>query len=190
MESTIPDFVLANYVRERMGNILPGISPSNIYLTKDDTYVVIGANADGVFKRLCEAMGQPELAEDEKYQTHVARGRNMKELDLLIEEWTKSQTAKETLDILAKKGVPSGLIYSAKEMLEDPQYKAREMIVEVEHEAFGKVPMPGIVPKLSRTPGTIQKSGGIKMGEHNEEIYKGLGLTEQQLAELKEANII
>ncbi len=134
--------------------------------------------------------GSQKLSENEKFKTHLARGQNMKELDLLIEQWTKSQTAKETLNILAQKGVPSGLIYSAKEMLEDPQYKAREMIVEVEHEALGKVPMPGIVPKLSRTPGAIQQPGGIKMGERNEEIYRSLGLTEQQLAELKEANII
>lgn len=191
MESMIPDYLLADYVRERMGNILPGIAPSNIYLTKDQTYIVIGGNADGVFKRLCEAMGTPELAEDPRYSTHSARGENMTELDVLIEEWTKTLTAEESLAILADKGVPSGLIYSAKDMVEDPQFKAREMIVNVEHETFGEFPMPGVVPKLSRTPGGIRFPGAVECGQHNDEIYRGLlTLDESLLEKLKEKRII
>lgn len=191
MESTIPDYLLADYVRERMGNILPGIAPSNIYLTKDGTYIVIGANADGVFKRLCEAIGEPELAEDEKYKTHIARGQHMKELDLRIEQWTKKHDADYLLAILSEKGVPSGMIFSAKEMVEDPHYAAREMIVHVEHEKFGSFPMPGIVPKLSRTPGAIQKPGDTEMGAYNEAIYHGeLGLTLETLDMLRREKII
>ncbi|MFB4163865.1 CaiB/BaiF CoA transferase family protein [Alteribacillus sp. JSM 102045] len=191
MESIIPDYLLADYVRERMGNILPGVAPSNIYYTQDETYIVIGANADGVFKRLCEAMDQPELAEDLDYKTHVARGKNQKKLDLLIEEWTKTLPAKEALDRLEKHGVPSGLIYSAKDIVEDPHYQARDMIVNVEHPELGDFPMPGVVPKLSRTPGKIKEPGSSEMGSHNEAVYQSLlDLDEDKLNELKEKNII
>lgn len=191
MESIIPDYVLAGYIRERMGNILPGIAPSNIYATKDGTYVVIGANADGVFRRLAEAMGQPELADDPKYSSHLARGQNMKELDFIIEEWTKTLPAQEILEILEERGVPSGLIYSAKEILEDPHYKERDMIIQAEHPKLGKFPMPGIVPKLSRTPGKVKHVGSVEMGEHNKEIYqKLLNYSDERLAELKEKQVI
>ena len=191
MESIIPDYLLVDYVRERMGNVLPGIAPSNIYLTKDGTYIVIGANADGVFKRLCEAMESPELAEDPRFKTHNARGEHLEELDQIIEQWTKTLSAEESLAILAEKGVPSGLIYSAKEMVNDPQFQAREMIVNVEHETFGEFPMPGIVPKQSRTPGGIRFPGSIKVGEHNEEVYGSLlHLTKEQLEQLESKGIV
>ncbi|MBM7665971.1 formyl-CoA transferase/succinyl-CoA--D-citramalate CoA-transferase [Solibacillus kalamii] len=191
MESIIPDYLLVDYVRERMGNVLPGIAPSNIYLTKDGTYIVIGANADGVFKRLCEAMNRPELAEDERYKSHQTRGVNLEELDKIIEQWTKTLSAEESLAILAEKGVPSGLIYSAKEMIQDPQFQAREMIVNVEHDTFGEFPMPGVVPKLSRTPGGIRFPGSTKVGQHNEEVYGSLlNLTKAQLDQLNSKGIV
>ncbi|MGJ9460451.1 CaiB/BaiF CoA transferase family protein [Oceanobacillus sp. CF4.6] len=191
MESTIPDYLIADYVRERMGNILPGVAPSNIYHTKDNTYIVIGANADGVFKRLCEAMGKPELFENEKYHTHHARSGNQAELDQLIEEWTNTQDTQEVLDLLSEKGVPSGLIYSAKDIVDDPHYKAREMIIKTEHPKLGEFPMPGVVPKLSRTPGKVKHVGAESVGEHNKEVYGGLlQYDEGKLKDLKEKQII
>lgn len=191
MESLVPDYLLANYVRERMGNVLPGVAPSNIYPTKDDTYIVIGANADNVFQRMAEAMGQPELAKDPKFATHDARGKNMEELDTIIEEWTKTLNAEEALDILSEKGVPSGLIYSVREIVKDPHYKARDMIINVEHPILGDFPMPGIVPKLSRTPGEVKFPGAETMGKHNEEIYQGLlGFDDEKMKLLQENNII
>ncbi|PLR80675.1 formyl-CoA transferase [Bacillus canaveralius] len=191
MESIIPDYLLAGYVRERMGNILPGVAPSNIYFTKDKTYIVIGANADNVFTRLCEAMDQPELADDPRFATHNARGENMKLLDSMIEEWTKTLPAKEALEILEEKGVPSGLIYSAKDILEDPHYKEREMIVNVEHPQLGEFSMPGVVPKLSRTPGKIKHPGAEVVGKHNDEVYRELlGYSQERLKELKNTNVI
>lgn len=191
MESVIPDYLLAGHVRKRTGNILPGIAPSNIYATKDGTYIVIGANADGVFRRLAEAMGTPELAADSKFATHAARGQNMKELDFRIEQWTKTMSASEALEILAEKGVPSGLIYSAKDIVQDPQYKAREMIIDVDHPVLGKFPMPGIVPKLGRTPGKVKHPGSEVRGKHNQEIYKGLlDYSEEKLQELTKKTII
>lgn len=191
MESIVPDYLLADYVRERMGNILPGVAPSNIYKSKDNTYVVIGANADRVFERLAEAMGEPELAKNPKYATHDARGKNMEELDERIESWTKTLEAKEVLDILEKHGVPSGLIYSAKEIVEDPHYKARDMIITMDHPQLGDFPMPGIVPKLSRTPGKVKHPGAEQLGKDNTEIYqKILNYSVEKLSELKSKNII
>lgn len=191
MESIVPDYLLAGYVRERMGNTLPGVAPSNIYKTKDGTYVVIGANADNVFRRLCEAMGREDLSRDPRFSTHHARGDNMEELDRLIEEWTMTMTADECLAILEEKGVPAGKIYSAKEIVEDPHYLAREMIVRVMHPVLGEFPMPGIVPKLSRTPGRIREPGAEVMGKHNEEVYgQLLGYGPDVLAQLKQENII
>jgi formyl-CoA transferase len=191
MESIIPDYLLAGYIRERMGNILPGVAPSNIYFTQDKTYIVIGANADGVFRRLCEAMEQPELADDHRFATHHARGENMKLLDSMIEEWTKTLPAKEALAILEEKGVPSGLIYTAKDIVEDPQYQEREMIIKVEHPQLGEFPMPGIVPKLSRTPGKVKDVGPDVMGKHNVEVYQELlGFDDEKLKELQEKRII
>ncbi|MDQ0429506.1 formyl-CoA transferase/succinyl-CoA--D-citramalate CoA-transferase [Planomicrobium stackebrandtii] len=191
MESTIPDYLLAGYVRERMGNILPGVAPSNIYLTKENTYVVIGGNADGVFKRLCEAMGQPELFESPKYHTHHARSEHMTELDQLIEKWTKSINTKELLEILAEKGVPSGRIYSAKDIVEDPHYAARDMIIKTEHPVLGEFPMPGVVPKLSRTPGKVKHVGAESIGKDNAAVYgKLLNYDEEKLKDLKDHQII
>ncbi|MDQ0256303.1 formyl-CoA transferase/succinyl-CoA--D-citramalate CoA-transferase [Evansella vedderi] len=191
MESIIPDYLLTGYIRERMGNILPGVAPSNIYLTKDDTYIVIGANADGVFKRLCQAMGRPELSDHPKYATHHARSENMKELDLLIEDWTRTLSAETSLKLLEEHGVPSGLIYSAKEILEDPQYKSRDMIITTQHEHLGDFPMPGIVPKLSRTPGKVRHVGPESIGKHNEYVYKQiLKISENEMNRLKESQII
>ncbi|PTX58505.1 formyl-CoA transferase/succinyl-CoA--D-citramalate CoA-transferase [Melghirimyces profundicolus] len=191
MESLIPDYLLAGYIRKRMGNILPGVAPSNIYLTKDETYIVIGANADGVFRRLCEAMGKPELADDPKFATHSARGQHQKELDDRIEQWTQTLDAEKVLSVLEEKGVPSGLIYSAKDIVEDPHYQARDMIIHTEHPRLGEFPMPGIVPKLSRTPGKVQFVGADQIGEHNDEIYRDLlHYNREKLETLKNQKVI
>ncbi|WP_078427537.1 CaiB/BaiF CoA transferase family protein [Alkalihalobacterium alkalinitrilicum] len=191
MEGLIPEYELTGYVRERTGNILPGVAPANIYDTKDGGYVVIGANADTVFRRLAMAMGKPELADDEKFSTHTGRGNNMEELDGIINDWTKSLNAKDLLELLADSGVPAGKIYSAKDIVNDPQYAARKMIETVNHPTLGEFKMPGIVPKLSRTPGEIKEAGPTKMGQHNEEVYENLlNYSKGQITKLKEIGII
>lgn len=191
MESTIPDYLLAGYIRERMGNVLPGVAPSNIHFTKDETYIVIGANTDGVFKRLAQAMGQPELAKNPKFITHRDRGENQLELDQRIEEWTKSFSAQECLDLLEKNGVPSGLIYNAEDIVRDPHYKEREMILSVNHPELGDFPMPGVVPKLGRTPGKVKSVGADSIGKHNKEIYENLlNYTEDTVQNLREMKVI
>ncbi|MFS0750018.1 CaiB/BaiF CoA transferase family protein [Oceanobacillus sp. 1P07AA] len=174
MESLVPDYLLANYVRERMGNILPNVAPSNIYYTKDKTYIVIGANSDSVFKRLCNAMGNSSLCDHPKFSSHIARGENQHELDDIIEKWTKENEAKVILELLHENGVPSGLIYSIEDIVKDPHYKEREMIIEKSHPKLGKFPMPGVVPKLSRTPGEVREVGSEIIGKDNEYVYRGL----------------
>ena len=132
MESTIPEYALAGHVRGRTGAILPFVAPSNTYPTADGDYVVIGANADTVFARFAEAIGCPEWAEDERYATHHARGENQEELDEEISAWTKEHNAEEVLQVMEEAGVPAGKLFTAKDMVEDPHYAARENVVEVE----------------------------------------------------------
>jgi succinyl-CoA---D-citramalate CoA-transferase len=190
MESMIPEYQLAGQVRERTGNVLPNIAPSNIYPTVEGTWFAIGANADGIFRRFCQAMGRPELADDARYATHTARGGNQTELDDLIAEWTLTKTADQLQALMDEFGVPGGRIYTAKEMLADPQFQAREAIVGVQDPEIGEIKMQNVFPRLSATPGGIDWTGPA-LGQHNEEVLQGmLGLAPEALAELKERGVI
>ncbi|MGI8540564.1 MAG: CaiB/BaiF CoA transferase family protein [Rubrobacteraceae bacterium] len=190
MESTIPEHVLTGHTRGRTGTVLPFVAPSNIYPTKDEDYVLIAGNADTVFGRLSEAVGRSEWAEDEKYATHHARGENMEELDGMISDWTRERTSEEVLRAMAEAGVPSGKIFTAKDMVEDPHYRARENIVEVEDPEIGAVPMQNVVPKLSETPGKVEWTGPA-LGEHNEEVFGGLlGIPDEERTALRERGTI
>lgn len=189
MESLIPEYQKGGYIRERTGSILPNVAPANAYPTKDGEYL-IGANQDTVFKRLAEAMGQPQLAEDTRYATHSERGKRQKELDDLISEWTKTLTSKQLRDLLNKHGVPNGKIYKAPDMLEDEHFKAREAIVTLMHPLFKELKMHNVFPKLSQTPGRV-KWCGPELGQHNEEIYKGLlNMDDTQIKTLQEKGVI
>ena len=190
MESTIPEYVLTGHVRGRTGTVLPFVAPSNIYPTSDEDYVLIAGNADTVFGRLAEAVGHPEWAEDERYATHHARGENMEELDRMISEWTKERTGDEVLKIMAEAGVPAGKVFTAKDMVEDPHYEARENVIEVEDPEIGPFPMQNVIPRLSETPGKIRWTGP-KLGQHNAEVYENvLGLGEEERDSLRERGII
>jgi crotonobetainyl-CoA:carnitine CoA-transferase CaiB-like acyl-CoA transferase len=169
MESTMADFELAGVVRGRSGGTLPGVAPASAYPTSDGVDVLIAGNADGVFKRLCQLMGRPELAADERYATHVARGTNMVELDGLVADWTRTLTSDELLARLADGGVPGGRVYTAPDMVDDPHYLAREMVLRATARAGFDLPMTGIVPKFSRTPGSV-RDVGPELGEHTAEV--------------------
>lgn len=189
MEATVPEYTISNYIRERSGSVLPNVAPSNVYDCKDGSFI-IGANQDTVFKRLCNAMDRPELAEDERYATHIARGKNQDELDELINDWTKSKTMEEVDELMIENGVPAGRVYRAPEMLEDPHFQAREAIIEVPHERWDNLKMQNVFPKLSKTPGEIRWSGP-EYGEHTEEVYgELLGLSPAEIAELREKNAL
>ena len=189
MESLVSEYHGTGLIRERTGSILPQVAPSNIYKAKDGNFL-IAANQDTVFARLCEAMGKPELSDDERYSTHGARGERQEELDNLINEWSQTKTVKELDDTLDKAGVPSGLIYRAPEMLEDAHFKAREAIIDIADKHIGPMKMQNTFPKFSRTPGNVRWTGPDH-GEHNEQIYKDLlGMTDKQLGDYKDKGII
>jgi succinyl-CoA--D-citramalate CoA-transferase len=185
MESTIPEYALAGHIRGRTGAILPFVAPSNNYPTSDGDYVVIGANADTVFRRFAKALGHPEWAESEQYATHSARGENQEELDDLISAWTKERTAKEVLEVMREASVPGGKLFTAEDMLSDEHYVARQNVVEVEDPEIGPFPMQNVVPRLTDTPGRVRWTGP-KLGQHNDEVFKEvLGLSEEELEGLR-----
>ena len=190
MESLITEYDKADYIRERQGSILPNVAPSNVYPTRDDKLILIAANQDTVFRRLTEAMGRPELAENERYATHSARGAVQKELDDIVSDWTRTIDAEELEALMDKHGIPSGKIYRAPEMLADPHFEARNAIIKTLHPQFGELLMQNVAPKLSATPGSVRLPGP-GLGEHNEEIYGSLlEFDAERMARLTEAGII
>ena len=190
MESLITEYDKTGYIRERTGAILPNVAPSNVYKTADGL-VLIAANQDTVFGRLCEAMGKPEWPKDPRFVNHQARGSHQRLLDGLIEEWSMQLSTTQVLELMDKAGVPAGLIYRAPDMLEDPHFKAREAIVTTQHPYFGELKMQNVAPKLSETPGGIRSSAPTELGEHNDEVYSRLlGFGPERLAELRAAKVI
>ncbi|HEX3090031.1 MAG TPA: CoA transferase [Ilumatobacteraceae bacterium] len=190
MESTMADYELGGVTRGRSGSVLPGVAPSNIYPTADGGSVLIAGNADSVFKRLCLAMGAPELTSDERFATHEARGVNMHVLDDLIGAWTATLPTAEALEVLERHGVPAGQIYTAPDMLTDPHYLARGMVQRVVSTQGWDVPMPGVVPQFSRTAGAIRHPGRALGADTIEVLRAVAGLDEQALLELDEAGLI
>ncbi len=190
MESLITEYDKTGYIRERTGAILPNVAPSNVYPTADDKMILIAANQDTVFRRLSAAMGQPELAEDERYATHAARGAVQVELDEMVSEWTRTKDADTLVQLMEEHGVPVGKIYRAPDMLEDPHFKAREAIIKVMHPELGDLQMQNVAPKLSLTPGAVH-SPGPDLGQHNHEVLTGLlGYTDEQLTGMTEQGVI
>ena len=190
MEATIPEYTVSNYVRERSGSTLPGVSPSNIYDCQDGIFL-IAANQDTVFGRLVNTMGQPELADDPRFSSHTARGANMAELDEIINAWTKTHTVDEVDRLMQEAGVPAGKIFRAPEMLEDPHFEAREAIVATPTEEWPDLRMQNVFPKMSKTQGEIRWTGPEELGQHNDEVYgELLGMTPEEIEDLKARSII
>jgi len=180
MEGLVPEYDRMGLIRERSGSVLKGIAPSNVYSCKDGEFM-IGANKDSLWKRLADAMGRPELGDDPRYATHLARGENQDELDALINDWTKTLTVDEVDTLMIEASIPAGRVYRAPDMLEDPHFQAREAIIEVETERFGPLKMQSSFPKFSATPGSVRRAAPSKVGQHNAEIYGellGLGAAE------------
>ncbi|MCA3735924.1 MAG: CoA transferase [Phenylobacterium sp.] len=183
MENLVTEYDLTGYVRERSGSILPGIAPSNVYPCANGESLLIGGNGDAVFARLAATMGREDLAADPRFATHAARGENQAELDALVSNWTRNWPLPELLALLEANGVPCGRIFRAPDMLEDPQFAARQSIVEVDHPVFGKVKMQNAFPRLSETPGGVRWPGPA-LGEHTREVLEGLGVDAAHLADL------
>ena len=189
-EALVAEYDAGGHIRERFGSALPGIAPSNAYPAADGKEVIIGANQDTVFARLCEVMGAPELATDERYADHQARGRNQEELDARVAEWTKTVPAKEIVDLLAEAGVPVGLAYTAEDMLDDPHFQARESVVRVPDPKRGSLAMQNVFPRLSETPGQIRSLGPELGADTDDVLGKTLNYDEDRIADLRAQNII
>ena len=190
MESTVPEYSAGGFIRERSGAILPKTAPSNVYPTKGGEMIVMGANQDSVFSRLCDALAAPELARDARFVDHIARGENQKELDMLISAWTNTFDAEPLLARLEEFGVPAGRIYRAPEMLSDPHFNARRSIVDVPHPDYENLKMQDVFPRMSVTQGSVRWPGP-SLGAHNDEIYgELLGLDAQTRAQLARDGVI
>ncbi|MFZ5826710.1 MAG: CaiB/BaiF CoA transferase family protein [Bacillota bacterium] len=188
-ESLLPEFDRTGQARSRTGNQLPGIAPTSTYTCADGQHVVIGANGDSIFRRFMSTIGRPDLAEDPRFQTNAGRAAHAEFLDSVIDGWTRQHTLEEVLALCEQAGTPAGRIYSAADMVRDPQYIAREMIRTVQL-PDGPLRMPGIVPKLSETPGEIDWVGP-RLGEHTDEILTDLlGLHPDELAALRANRVI
>lgn len=184
MESLVPEFAQFGTVRERTGASLPGISPSNTYPCRDGRYVVIAGNGDGIFRRLMSAIGRPDLAEDPELAHNDGRVRRNAELDEVISAWTSSHDLDFVLETMEIAEVPSGKIYTAEDIYDDPHYRAREMIQRFSLPDGQAIDLPGIVPKLSETPGKT-KWVGPSLGQHTGEILARYGIDEDEINRLR-----
>ena len=191
LESTVPEYDRLGIVRGPGGTGLKGVAPSNIFKSSDGSWIVIAANADNVFRRLCAAMGRPELADDERFATHLARGEHQEEIEAIVADWAGRHAAVDIDRLLNDAGVICGPIYTIADIFEDEHYRAREMLLTHHDPDFGEYIGPGIVPKFSETPGEVRWSATWEEGSHNREVYGGLlGLSDEELAELKEQGVL
>lgn len=189
-ESLVPEYCGEGHQRQRSGAVLPKIAPSNIYKCRDGDNVLIAANQDTVFLRLCDAMGKPELSNDPKFAGHVARGEHQAEIDKLVADWVGLKDADELLEALEDAGVPAGRVYQVKDMIADPHFEAREALIDVATPGMGEVKMQNVVPKLSETPGGVH-SPAPELGQHTDDILShALELSAEQLKTLREQNVI
>lgn len=188
MESLLPEYSAFGEVRQAGGSALPGIAPSNAYLCADGGYVLVAGNGDSIFKRLMGMIGRDDLAKDPALENNDGRVARVAELDQAIGAWAKTMTTDQALQLLDSVAVPAGKIYTVADIASDPHYRARGNIQTIQMQDGSKLDMPGVIPKLSRTPGSI-KTLAPNIGENTDEILRSIGLTETQLASLKERGV-
>jgi len=189
MESLVPEYDMLGHVRERSGGALPGIAPSNTYLTADGAYVVIAGNSDPIYKRLMTTIGRADLAEAAEFAHNDGRAAKSALLDAAITHWTSSLPIEQVLSALEAAEVPAGRIYSVADIVSDPHYQARDMLLNAELPGGVSVKMPGIVPKLSETPGAVNWQGP-RLGQHTDDILGSLGLTVADIQRLKTSGVV
>ena len=188
MESLLPEYSAFGEVRQAAGSALPGIAPTNAYQCADGGYVLVAGNGDSIFKRLMTVIGRDDLGNDPQLENNDGRVKRVAELDQAIGEWTKTVSTTKALEMLDSVAVPAGRIYTVADIASDPHYKARGNIQTIQMQDGTKVDVPGVIPKLSRTPGSI-KTLAPDIGQNTDEILKGIGLTNDQVASLKERGI-
>jgi formyl-CoA transferase len=189
MESLLPEYDAFGVVRERTGSTMPGIAPTNAYPCKNGEYVLIAGNGDSIFKRLMEAIGRSDLAADPALANNEGRVKRVQEIDAAIGAWTADKGIDEILACMEKARVPAGRIYSAKDIAEDPHYAARGMVREIVTRDQLRLKVPGVVPKLSETPGTIRTTAP-RLGEDTEAVLRRLGYSAEQIATLRVEKVI
>ena len=189
MESLVPEYDMLGHVRERSGGALPGIAPSNTYLTADGAYVVIAGNSDPIYKRLMTTIGRADLADAPEFAHNDGRAAKSGLLDAAITYWTSSLPIDQVLAALETAEVPAGRIYSVADIVSDPHYQARDMLLNAELPGGVSVKMPGIVPKLSETPGAVNWQGP-SLGQHTDDILGSLGLTDTDIQRLKTSGVV
>jgi formyl-CoA transferase len=188
MESLVPEYSAFAAVREPAGSALPGIAPSNAYRCADGV-VLIAGNGDSIFKRLMAVIEREDLANDPALANNAGRVARVQELDAAIEAWTQSRSVTDVLVALGEAGVPAGRVYTAKDIVQDPHYRARDMILRQRTRDGHEIEVPGIVPKLMGTPGSVRLSAP-KLGDDTDAVLAELGLNAEAIARLRNKKVV
>jgi formyl-CoA transferase len=188
MESLVPEYSAFGAVREPGGSALPGIAPSNAYRCQDGV-VLIAGNGDSIFKRLMQVIAREDLGNDPQLANNAGRVARVQELDAAIETWTQTRSVNDVLAALGEASVPAGRVYTAKDIVEDPHYRARDMILKQQTRDGHEIEVPGIVPKLMGTPGTV-RSSAPKLGDDTDAVLAELGMAAEAIAQLRAKNIV
>jgi formyl-CoA transferase len=188
MESLIPEYSAFGAVREAAGSALPGIAPSNAYRCQDG-YVLVAGNGDSIFKRLMQAIGRNDLRDDPALADNAGRVARVAELDAAIGMWTATRSVGVVLDVLGQARVPAGKVYTARDIVEDPHYRARDMILSQQTRDGHTLEVPGVVPKLLGTPGTV-RSSAPGLGDDTDAVLRGMGLTDENIKALRAKGVV
>jgi formyl-CoA transferase len=189
MESLLPEYSAFGEVRQAAGSALPGIAPSNAYLCKDGAYVLIAGNGDSIFKRLMTAIGYPAMANNPEFSDNTGRVKHIVQIDDAIGAWALLHNVDEVLQVLEQAKVPAGKIYTAADIAQDPHFRARDMLLSQIDAHGDELLVPGIVPKLSRTPGELKRVAP-EIGQDNEAVLRGIGLSQEQINQLYQLGIV
>ena len=191
LDNMVPEFAKFGYVREPNGTAIGYAVPSNVYRSRDGRWVVVAANSDNLWRRLCSAIGRDDLLADQGYASYWSRIQRAPEIDAIIEAWVAERDAAEVDRVMSGAGLVSGPVYSIADIFADAHYRERGMLVSVEDPDLGELVVPGVVPKLSETPGEVPAPGGWPLGGDNQAVYGGLlGLSEAELAELSAEGVL
>jgi formyl-CoA transferase len=189
MESLVPEYSAFGAVRGPAGSAMPGIAPTNAYQCADGGYAIVAGNGDSIFKRLMGVIGRPDLADDPELANNAGRVKRVEEIDAAIGAWTAQRGVADVLAALDAASVPAGRIYTVADIAADPHYRERGMLQEVKMDDGEPLMVPGVVPKLSLTPGAMRRKAP-QLGEHTEEVLREIGLTESQIGQLRARGVI
>lgn len=189
MEGAVPEFDRYGMVREPAGSALQGISPTNAYPCNDGNYVLIAGNGNSIFKRLMTLIGRDDMGNEPDYANNPGRVKDMAKIDAAIAEWTQQRGLEDALDALAEASVPAGRVFTVKDIVKDQHYHARGMLQKIKLDDGSDLMVPGVIPKLSETPGSFA-GGGPKLGQHTEEVLRRLGVDEKRMESLREKGVV